>query len=108
MDNSVFYEELIGIAGITDPKVRYAALVKLHVRVAEAYTTAIRSISVQRAAEKSLDGRTIAQVVAHIMAWEQWQIQVFRSANREAEIREQMKLRGYRDPNLGGYTIFAT
>jgi hypothetical protein len=99
MENSAFYEELIGIAGIADPRVRYAALVKLHVRVAEVYTTAIRSISAQRAAEKSLDGRTIALVVAHIMAWDQWQLQVFRSSDREADIREQMNLRGYRDPN---------
>jgi hypothetical protein len=49
---------------------RYAFLAQLHTKVHTGYVAAIRALSIADAARASSDGRTIAQVVGHIMEWE--------------------------------------
>jgi len=62
------------------------------------YIPAVRSLTEEEAWRKSNDGRPIALVVAHIMAWEEWQIQVFTDPDKKQRLAQQMKLRSYYDP----------
>jgi hypothetical protein len=52
------------------PHQRYALLAQLHSKVHEGYVAAIRALSPSDAARASADGRTVAQVVGHMMEWE--------------------------------------
>ncbi len=36
-------------------------------------------------------------VVAHIMAWEEWQTQIFEDPNKQKRLQKQMNLQGYYD-----------
>jgi hypothetical protein len=52
------------------PDQRYLLLAQLHADVYSGYVAAIRALSVADAARVNGDGRSVAQVVGHIMEWE--------------------------------------
>lgn len=92
-----WYDNLIKISSIPDPKERYERLVVLHKETLHFYISTLQSITIEKARQKISDGRTIAEVVAHIVAWEEWQIQVFNDPNRQGRLKEQINLCGYFD-----------
>ena len=51
------------------PEQRYALLAQLHTDVHVGFVAAIRALSVADASRVSADGRSVAQVVGHIMEW---------------------------------------
>lgn len=99
--SDVWYRSLIDIAETPNTNERYQSLVKLHQTTLDFYLPAIQAITPEVAASPSSDGRPISLVVAHIMAWEEWQTQIFGDQNREERLRRQMKLQGYYDTDSG-------
>jgi hypothetical protein len=97
----VWYRNLIDLAKVPNPDERYQSLVKLHQATLDFYIPAIQAITPEVAASPSSDGRPISLVVAHIMAWEEWQTQIFGDQNREERLLKQMKLQGYYDTDSG-------
>ena len=92
-----WYKQFIAIVDIEDLQTRYRTLVQLHSETTHKYISELEKITKEMAAEASSDGRPIALVVAHIMAWEEWQIQIFGDQNKLEKLQEQMKLQGYYD-----------
>lgn len=97
----VWYRNLIDIASNPNVTERYQSLVQLHQATLGFYLPAIQAITSEVAASPSSDGRPISIVVAHIMAWEEWQTQIFGDQNREERLQKQMKLQGYYDTDSG-------
>lgn len=94
-----WYGRLIDIASNSDAQERYADLVQFHQEALDFYLPAVETLTERDAEKPSSDGRLVKLVVAHIMAWEEWQIQVFEDEKgREEHLRQQTKLRGYFDP----------
>lgn len=92
-----WYSNLIDIA--SKPSVeRYSALHDLHKVIADEYIEAVLTMSPFQAAESSSDGRSRALVVGHILAWEEWQVQVFSDPGRQERVEKQLQLQDYFDP----------
>ncbi len=68
------------------------------------YRTVINLITPKQAALPSSDGRSISQVVGHIMAWEQWTKQAFDEIEHGVRLPSIMSLR-YKD-SKGGVTQY--
>lgn len=96
----IWYRNLVEIASFT-PEKRYSALAELHKETIERYLSQINNISKESAAQISSDGRTIKDVVAHIMAWEDWQIQELSDLNIKERIAKGMNWEGYLDNESG-------
>lgn len=93
---NIWYDSLFTIAA-QEPEQRYRSLVGLHTQTYREYTDALARMTNQQAEEISSDGRPRKLVVAHIMGWEEWQLQVFNDGNRMRRLRQQMELRGFYD-----------
>ncbi|GEM_PF-848092 len=104
--SNVWYGNLIEIAKIPDDRQRYSSLVRLHQETLDFYIPAIQRMTPEVAANPSSDGRPRSLVVAHIMGWEDWQIQVFSDPNREERLLKQMRLQGYYDTDAGKMVDF--
>lgn len=92
-----WYERLIGITNLNDSKKRYGELTRLHAETVDFYVPTIRAIDDSIASQISSDGRPKSLVVAHIMGWEEWQIQAFTDPNRLHRLTRQMGLQDYFD-----------
>ncbi|MCR4329999.1 MAG: hypothetical protein NUV65_05665 [Candidatus Roizmanbacteria bacterium] len=103
-----WYKKLIGIVSTKDLQTRYLELVQLHATTTHAYISALEKITKDKAKEASSDGRSVALVVAHIMAWEEWQIQIFTDQNKEKRLQKQMILQGYYDTDTQKIVDFKT
>lgn len=101
-----WYERLLDIASETDTNKRYAHLVQLHRETLDFYLPAIQALTEEDASRQSSDGRSVSCVVAHIMAWEDWQVQVFTDSNKDERLRQQMKLKNYFDSEAGKFVDF--
>src|SRR3989338_11501347 len=88
---SAWYNRLIKMAGLQNPRERFDQLTKLHSETLALYLPAIQAMTEEQAWKPSSDGRSIALVVAHIMAWEDWQIQAFTDPDRKNRLNEQMQ-----------------
>ena len=106
-DASVWYNRLIATASNSNSLERYNQLVQLHKETLAFYIPALRSLTNEQASATSSDGRPIAIVVAHIMGWEEWQVQIFTDANRNARLNEQMQLQGYFDTDTNEKVSFS-
>ena len=76
MDSSIFYPR-IEQAAARPPLERHALFAGIHADVVGAYLRAVRKITPEQASQISAPGsdkRTLAQVVGHIAAWEQFTI----------------------------------
>jgi hypothetical protein len=96
VNTEAWYTNLVGIAGLP-PAARYNALTELHADTISKYLSQINSITDSRALQRSSDGRTIKDVVAHIMAWEDWQIQNLTDPDIKSRLEEGVDLKGYRN-----------
>ena len=93
-----WYKRFTDIASNSDVQERYADLVRLHREALDFYLPAVKALTEKDAEKLSSDGRLVKLVVAHIMAWEEWQIQVFEDEDdREEHLHQQTKLRGFFD-----------
>lgn len=70
-DRAAFYQ-LIGEIAALPPQERHERLAALHAEVAEGYCAAIARLSDQDAARVGPDGRTVAQVIGHILEWDRF------------------------------------
>lgn len=104
-NSKTWYQNLVEIAFLP-PRQRYDALVELHALTLEDYLRRLTAMSNKQAYEASSDGRTKAIVVAHIMGWEEWQIQVFSDPNRGERLGKQIKLQGYYDDEKDAHVDF--
>jgi hypothetical protein len=64
-----FYHELVEISKLPSVE-RRVALLNLHQRVYETYVEALQQITEKGASRVVPDGRTVSQVVAHILEWD--------------------------------------
>ena len=101
-----WYDRLVGIANLNDPEKRYRELTRLHEETIGFYVSTIKAMDIQTAAQTSSDGRPKSLVVAHIMGWEEWQIQVFTDPNRLHRLTRQMALHDYFDNETGKMISF--
>jgi len=69
----VFYPQLVAAMNLP-AGARYARLAALHTAVRDDYRDALLAIDERRAAQPATDGRTLAQVVGHIMEWDRYMI----------------------------------
>lgn len=99
--SDIWYRDLIKIAKIPNTKKRYKSLVQLHQATLDFYLSTVQAITSETAASPSSDGRPISLVVAHIMAWEEWQAQIFGDSNGNERLQKQMRLKGYYDSDSG-------
>ncbi len=88
MKPDAFYAKVLAISYQPAEK-RVKGMNHLHLECMELFLDAIRTIDEERAAMPSRDGRTIAQVVGHIMEWERY------TAQAVGEI-----IAGVRDPQI--------
>lgn len=100
VNTDAWYGNLVEIAALP-PVARYSNLVKLHEETLERYLSQINNITEERAIQISSDRRTIKDVVAHIMAWEDWQIQELSDPNIKSRLAKGLKYEGYVDSDSG-------
>lgn len=100
-----WYQNLLEIAALP-PRERYNELVQLHQITLDDYFSQINQMTSEEAAQPSSDGRSKAIVVAHIMGWEEWQIQAFGDANKKERLEKQLKLQRYYDDSNNIYLDF--
>jgi hypothetical protein len=71
MKPEVFYAKVLAISNQPAER-RVKGMNHLHVECMDQYLQAVRSIDEKRATQVTEDGRTIAQLVAHIAEWERY------------------------------------
>jgi hypothetical protein len=74
MNQADFYSKIEIIFSLP-PDERWVQLVRLHVEILKSYKQAVHSIDLQLAAKACSDGRSVAQLVAHIAEWDRFFIQ---------------------------------
>jgi len=102
-----WFQHLIAIAEKA-PVQRYEELVDLHKTTLKQYINALNQITKEQADVVGVDGRKRKIVVAHIMGWEEWQIQVFVDPQKEDRLKRQLHLQDYRDPQTGKVMDFSS
>lgn len=78
---------------------RYQALIKLHNQTFLEYRKDLEAITEKEAESISSDKRLRKIVVAHIMGWEEFQIQVFEDKDPLTRLHKQLNFQGYVDPD---------
>ena len=106
-DKENWYKRLLEISSDENLMRRYSSLEKLHCEALSFYVPAIEKLNSKTSSAIIPDGRTKADVIAHIMGWEEWQIEVFTDKDREKRLKEQIKLRNYYDPEEKAHLDFA-
>lgn len=80
-----------------DPASRRCAFSTLHAKVLAEYTGAVQALDAASAARVSSDGRTLKQVVGHIMEWDRYMIQAVGEMLSGIADPQMMSLRGYHE-----------
>ncbi len=84
------------------PEERYEELLKLHVLVLYRYAGMVSALAGKDAEDRpGQKSRSRKSIVAHIFAWEEWQLDVFEDKNMERRLEEQLDLQGYVDKDIG-------
>lgn len=83
----------------SEPAVRHLRFSTLHAEVLVEYTGAVRGIDTSTAARVSSDGRTLQQVVGHIMEWDRYMIQAAGEMLSGVANPQMMSLQGYHLPD---------
>lgn len=89
-----WYQNLIEIAALP-AKRRFEVLANLHEETTLRYIESLETMSDSRAGSISSDGRTIKDLVAHIMTWEVWVIQVMEDSNINKRLNNFMYLEDF-------------
>lgn len=72
MANRAAFYQLLGEIAALPPNERHERMVALHAEVTEGYCSAVARLSEQDAARVGPDGRTVAQVIGHILEWDRF------------------------------------
>lgn len=80
---------------------KYQTLVKLHRQTLSEYIKDLEAMTEEEAKKTSSDGRARKIVIAHIMGWEEFQIQVFEDKDPLTRLHKQLNFQGYIDPDTG-------
>lgn len=83
---------------------RYQKLVHLHDETVSEFLRKIDRLTQEQSEKIGSDGRKIKVIIAHIMAWEEWQLQVFEEPDIEKRLQKlimQINLQGYFDKDTG-------
>ncbi|HWQ46488.1 MAG TPA: hypothetical protein VN376_06450 [Longilinea sp.] len=99
---TTFYTKIAAILQL-DPEARHAEMRKLHGKLLPLYISAIEQISSEKAAQKSSDDRSIAQVVGHILEWDRFIIQSSSEIISGCSTPRLFNLKGYLDPYGNSY-----
>jgi hypothetical protein len=98
MKPDVFYPRVLAISHMPAPT-RVKGMNKLHLECLESYLASIKALDEKQAAEKVPDGRTLAQLVGHIMEWERFFILAMGEIIAGIKRPQVIDLKGYREPN---------
>lgn len=79
------------------PEQRQRSMISFHHEVCERYCHAVSSITAERAAETSSDGRQIKQVIGHIMEWDRFTLICFGQLLSGVKSRKILWKNGYLD-----------
>lgn len=90
------------------PAQRYKGLVNLHRITLKDYVSALNQMTEEQAETPGVDGRKRKIVIAHIMGWEEWQIQVFADPQKEESLKRQLHMQGYQDPQTGNMMNYSS
>lgn len=93
-------ENIVGISALP-PLQKYQALIKLHNQTFLEYRKDLEAITEKEAESICSDKRLRKIVVAHIMGWEEFQIQVFEDKDPLTRLHKQLNFQGYIDPDTG-------
>jgi hypothetical protein len=98
MEMTSFYQRVADIAACP-PVERHLLLADLHTNVVTPYLGALGSITPEGAVRVVPDGRTVAQVVAHIAAWERYGIVATGELIAGVKWPRLMRHAGYLEPD---------
>lgn len=94
MQSEIFYPK-IQEAMALDPVSRHQAFSVLHAEVLAEYVNAVSVITESRAESCSSDGRSIKQVVGHIMEWDRFMIQAAGELLSGVQNPQMMAIKGF-------------
>jgi hypothetical protein len=104
LEPTLFYQQLLTAADIM-PEPRYDCLSALHAQVLEEYLNRLCALDAHAAAQRGSDGRTIAQVVGHMAAWDRFTILAAGEMVAGIQWPGIMRMSGYKEPD-GSYLEF--
>jgi hypothetical protein len=109
LNSTVWYGNLADIAALQS-KERYERLLELHKLVVNRYINMVEKLTESDAAAraKGVNKRTKASIVGHILAWEEWQLEVFEDKDPEQRLARELRLEGYVDPESGKSMDFSS
>ncbi len=91
-----FYPKIFAISNMP-ANIRVKGMNRIHSECLAAYLSALYAIDDEKAAQVSPDGRTLAQIVAHIAEWERYIIQSMGDVISGVRKPFMLSLKGYRD-----------
>ena len=94
MQSEIFYSR-IQEAVVLDPESRHQAFSVLHAEVLAEYVNVVSAITDSKAESCSSDGRSIKQVVGHIMEWDRFMIQAAGELLSGVQDPQMMHLKGF-------------
>jgi hypothetical protein len=99
MQPEMFYQK-VQEAIVLEPESRHQAFSALHTEVLAEYVNAVSTITEAKAESTSSDGRSIKQVVGHIMEWDRFMIQAAGEVLSGVQDPQMMHFKGFH-PLLG-------
>jgi hypothetical protein len=96
MDERSYISEIRKIFSLA-PQQRLQAMISFHLIVCETYCQAVSGIEEARAESKSSDGRSIKQVVGHIMEWDRFTLLCYGQLLSGVKTRKILWKTGYTD-----------
>lgn len=100
-----WYENIVKISKL-ELSQKYQELVKLHNKTLDNYINDLNQMTEVDAEELGFDGRKRKIVIAHIMGWEEFQIQVFTDSNPIERMELQIQFKSYVDPDTNDMINF--
>jgi hypothetical protein len=102
MNRAYFYQQIAEIARLA-PEERRAGLIEFHHSALPGYLFRLETLTESDACRTSTDGRSVAQVVHHIAAWERYTLQAAGEILSGVTWPRIMELKGYIETN--GYLM---
>lgn len=97
---NLWYENVVRISQLPSLQ-KYQELTKLHNNTLFEYIRDLENTTDEEADSISSDGRLRKILVAHIMGWEEFQIQVFIDKDPATRLRKQLDFQSFIDPDTG-------
>ncbi|MEN6524819.1 MAG: hypothetical protein ABFD14_13950 [Anaerolineaceae bacterium] len=98
MDRKTFDQVMVE-AVVLPPDERYERFAAVHKQIWESYRDAMKTITAEKAAQISSDGRSVALVVGHIAEWDRFLIQMCAEFLTGVAYPRAWRLKGYIEPD---------